>query len=110
MKIAQLLPRVSKSELFAKHTCKFVPKAPGCYALTSSDDTVLYVGLASDLSRRMGQHLDSSEKTNPTDSGRAVKFYWLETLDINRVERSWMNAHVHFEGRYPVLNKVFSPT
>ena len=110
MKVAQLLPKVSKNELFARNTCKFVPKAPGCYVLTSADDTVLYVGLATDLSRRMGQHLDSSEKTNPTELGRAVKFYWLETPDINRIERSWINAHVHFEGRYPVLNKVFSPT
>lgn len=68
-----------------RSTNKFVPCRPGCYVLATADDTVLYVGLAQDLNRRMLDHLDTPEKTNPTAQGRAVKFYWLETLDIKSI-------------------------
>ena len=110
MKIDLLQPAVEHCELFTLKASKFVPAASGCYVLASADDTVLYVGLATNLNRRVLQHLDAPEKVLPTVQGRAVRFHWLETTDINRVERTWLNIHVHHEGRYPVLNKVYSPT
>ena len=110
MKVNQLRPAVTHCELFARNKSKFVPESAGCYVLSTSDDIVLYVGLATSLCRRMLQHLDAPEKTTPTEKGRAVKFHWLETSDINRVERTWLNIHVHHEGSYPILNKVYSPT
>jgi hypothetical protein len=57
----------------------------------------------------MNDHLDSPEKTSETDKGRAILFYWLETPDINMVERTWMNIHLQHEGRLPLLNKMYSP-
>lgn len=110
MKVDQLTPAVERCELFALRASKFVPSTSGCYVLTAADGTVLYVGLTTDLNRRIRQHLDTPEKVRPTVQGRAVRLHWLETLDINRVERTWLNIHVHQEGRYPVLNKVYSPT
>jgi hypothetical protein len=38
-----------------------------------------------------------------------VLFHWLETNDINTVERTWMNIHIQHEGTLPPLNKVYSP-
>lgn len=110
MNVEKLDPSVVVWEPFSRNKAKFVPASSGCYALTTFDETVLYLGLATDLRRRFNQHLDNSEKTNATFLGRATKFFWIETADINRVERTWLNIHVHNEGKYPVLNKVYSPT
>ena len=110
MKIDQLVPATSHWEPFSRNKSKFIPSASGCYALATFDETVLYVGLATDLRRRFNQHLDVPEKIGVTVEGRATKFFWIETTDINRVERTWLNVHVNSEGRYPVLNKVYSPT
>lgn len=110
MKLESLDPRPHRVERFARSSDKFIPNVAGCYALSTFDGTILYVGLATNLRRRFAQHLDSPAKTQETRLGRAVKFHWIETDDINRVERTWLNIHVHHEGQYPVLNKVFSPT
>jgi hypothetical protein len=77
--------------------------------LTTFEKLVLYVGLATNLRRRMNEHLDSPEKTRATEKGRSVLFHWLETPDINKVERTWLNIHVQHEGAYPPLNKIYSP-
>ena len=110
MNIQRLEPVAQHWEPFSRNKAKFVPAGSGCYVLTTFDETVLYVGLATDLRRRFNQHLDNPEKVAATSLGRATKFYWIETADINRVERTWLNIHVHNEGRYPVLNKMYSPT
>lgn len=89
---------------------KFVPAGSGCYVLTTFEEHVLYVGLAVNLRRRFIEHLDNPEKTKLTAEGRATKFHWLETSDIQRVERTWLNIHVNAEGRFPILNKIYSPT
>lgn len=110
MKCSVLIPQPTQWEPFSRNKAKFVPGGPGCYVLATFEDHVLYVGLALSLQRRFNDHLDNPEKTKPTAEGRATKFYWVETPDINRVERTWLNIHVSNEGRYPLLNKVFSPT
>jgi excinuclease UvrABC nuclease subunit len=51
---------------------RFVPAKPGCYVLTTFTDLVLYVGLAVDLRRRVGEHLDSPDKTEVARLGRAI--------------------------------------
>jgi hypothetical protein len=71
---------------------------------------ILYIGMASDLRQRMGEHLDTPEKVVPTKNGRATRFYWLECKDLNKVERTWMNMHTLQHGVLPVLNKAYSPT
>jgi hypothetical protein len=110
MKVDKLNPATSQWEPFTLSKAKFVPNSAGCYALTNFEETVLYVGLATDLRRRFMQHLEKPEKTGVSAEGRATKFYWVETIDINRVERTWLNIHVHNEGRFPILNKVYSPS
>ena len=109
MTVGELVPRPVKCESFLRNRCAFVPEASGCYVLTTFQKDVLYVGLATNLRKRMNDHLDSPEKTNPTQKGRAVLFHWLETNDINLVERTWMNIHIQHEGALPLLNRVYSP-
>lgn len=58
----------------------------------------------------MNSHLDSPTKVGETRLGRAVLFFWLECIDINKIERTWMNIHIQHEGTLPVLNTVYSPT
>ncbi len=87
-----------------------IPTQAGCYVLANVQDQVLYIGLATVLRRRFGQHLDNPEKTGATPLGIAVFFYWLEEQNINKLERTWMNIHLLSEGQLPVLNSVYSPT
>ncbi|MDP3369615.1 MAG: GIY-YIG nuclease family protein [Brevundimonas sp.] len=109
MKIDALVPRPSASEPFRRDRQKFIPSAAGCYVLTTFGGDVLYVGLAVDIQRRMGQHLDTPAKRAPTPLGRAVVFHWLLCADLEKVERTWMNTHIQHEGRLPHLNGAYSP-
>lgn len=109
MNVSELVPQPQGCESFLRSRCGFVPETPGCYALTTFENVVLYVGLATSLRKRMNDHLESPEKTRGTEKGRAILFYWLETIDINTVERTWMNIHIQHEGTLPFLNKVYSP-
>ena len=110
MKLGRLDPQPPQRTPFRLSHQKFVPRLPGCYALCTFEDEVLYVGLAVDLCRRLGQHIDNPQKTAETPQGRAVWFYWLETKDLNKVERTWLNIHIEHEGKLPPLNRAYSPT
>lgn len=109
MNVAAFVPNPDKSEAFRRSRERFIPDGSGCYALTTFSREVLYVGLATNLRRRFDQHLDSETKTTITTLGKAILFFWLETEDIERVERTWMNTHIQHEGVLPLLNKMFSP-
>ena len=109
MTIGELVPQPAKWESFLRNRCRFVPETSGCYVLTTFQKEVLYLGLATNLRSRMNDHLDSPEKTSPTEKGRAVLFHWVETNDLNTVERTWMNIHLQHEGTLPPLNKAYSP-
>ena len=54
----------------------------------------------------MGQHLDNPEKTGLTKLGRPVLFHWLESMDLQKIERTWLNIHIEHEGVFPELNRV----
>lgn len=110
MKLELLTPQPSGSESFRRSRERFIPEKPGCYALTTFELEVLYLGLTVNLRRRVKEHLDSVEKTRLTPKGRAVLVHWLDTAEINKVERTWMNIHQIAEGRLPTLNSVYSPT
>jgi len=110
MNTDRLIPQPLCWEMFRRSQQRFVPEMPGCYVLTTISRMVLYIGLTENLRRRMSEHLDSSEKTAETVLGRAVLFFWLETRETQRVERTWMNTHIEHEGALPLLNKVYSPT
>lgn len=110
MIIKELTPNPSLNEPFRRNRERFIPETSGCYALTTFEKVVLYIGLTNNLRRRFNEHLDSSEKTALTIKGRAVLFYWIESNEINKIERTWLNIHIQHEGRLPVLNNVYSPT
>lgn len=109
MNIAELRPTPEFVEPFRLDRVKFVPTRSGCYALATAADHVLYAGLASNLRSRMVQHLDDAAKVSPTAEGRAVCFHWLECIEINSVERGWLNMHRVQHGRLPILNTLDSP-
>jgi hypothetical protein len=54
----------------------------------------------------MNNHLDDPRKTLQTKFGRATRFFWLESSDTNKIERTWMNMHIQMEGELPVLNSI----
>ncbi len=110
MNVHELSPQPTRFEPFKRNYQRFVPEHPGCYALTTFSRIVLYVGLADNLRRRMGNHLDDAAKTSLTPLGRVTLFHWIEGEDTNRIERTWMNIHITHEGRLPILNKIYSPT
>jgi hypothetical protein len=70
---------------------------------------VLYIGLTVNLRRRMNEHLNDPKKIADANLGRVALFHWIESPDINKIERTWMNIHIQHEGALPVLNKVYSP-
>ena len=111
MNVHSLLPITEHRLQFSFSFWKFVPKRPGCYALTTFEGNVLYVGLSDNLHRRFSEHRDSNEKRLPTRDGLAFWFYYLlcEPKELERVERTWLNEHVTEHGILPVLNKVNSP-
>jgi hypothetical protein len=110
MKISYLVPLPSHHETFNRSRERFIPHAPGCYALATFSHEILYIGLTHNLRRRINEHLDNPQKTGETKFGRAVLFFWLENDEINKVERTWLNIHAVAEGAWPVLNRVYSPT
>ena len=75
MTVDKLVPRPPHCDPFRRSSAKFVPKRPGCYVLVSFSKAVLYIGLASNLRRRMISHLDDPGKTGTTADGRAVWFF-----------------------------------
>lgn len=110
MNVASLDPPPAGRALFKRDKLRFVPNASGCYALTTFEGEILYVGLSVSLRNRVEQHLGNPQKRAPTGYGRAFFVHWIEREDIERVERTWLNSHIAVEGRMPVLNNVFSPT
>lgn len=109
MNVTALSPRPRCSEPFSRSRERFIPESSGCYVLTSVEGTILYIGLTNALRRRFKEHLDNPEKRAPRPEGRAVLFHWTETSDLNKVERTWLNAHLVNEGNLPGLNKIYSP-
>lgn len=110
MNIGKLIPAPLSKESFHLSRKKFIPDKPGCYVLTTFAGAVLYIGLAKNLRQRMQQHLDTPEKTSETSLGRAILFHWIESDQLNKVERTWLNIHLEHEGTLPILNKIYSPT
>jgi hypothetical protein len=110
MNVEELVPQPTHCETFKRSRERFIPEKPGCYVLTTFSKSVLYVGLTNNLRKRMNDHLDSPTKTGETKLGRAVLFFWIESADTNKIERTWMNIHIQCEGSLPELNSMYSPT
>lgn len=109
MNVQNLVPKATAKEAFRRSLLGRIPDRPGCYVLSTFDGTVLYVGLAADIRRRIGQHLDADAKVQKTSRGRAILVHWVETHELQAVERGWLNLHIAYEGGLPILNKIASP-
>lgn len=62
MKSSCLFPRPTERVVFRAYYCYLVPRCAGCYAITSFDDDILYIGKSIDLKRRFLEHINSSKK------------------------------------------------
>lgn len=109
MNICELNPKPPYFEPFRRNRERYIPAKSGCYALTTFSKEVIYVGLTNNLRRRMNEHLDNPDKTYETKIGRAIFFFWIETPEINKIERTWLNIYIQHEGALPLLNKMYSP-
>jgi hypothetical protein len=111
MNIEDLTPSPTKKISFKLSAYKSVPQSEGCYALTTFEGTILYIGLTKNLHVRFKQHLDNPKKTTPTLEGKAIWFcYFLyEQGNLPKLERTWLNQFSNKHGRLPLLNKVNSP-
>ena len=111
MKVDQLIPAVERKVEFSLKARKFVPASAGCYALSTFELDVLYVGLTDNLHRRFFQHRDTRNKREPTSMGMAFWFHFLtcDERHIYRIERTWLNEHIELHGKRPVLNRMNSP-
>lgn len=107
MNVSALMPAPTHYQTFEWSSVRYIPERPGCYVLTTFSRSVLYVGRTRNLRTRMSQHLDDDKKASATGPGRAVLFWWTESDDIERIERTWANVHIQHEGRLPVLNGVY---
>ena len=110
MNIERLRPLPLFKEAFSLSREKYIIDKSGCYVLTTFPGTILYIGLAKNLRRRMHDHLNSPEKTNVTPLGRAIYFHWIESEALNKLERTWLNIHLENDGVLPIMNKIYSPT
>ncbi|MCE5210702.1 MAG: GIY-YIG nuclease family protein [Deltaproteobacteria bacterium] len=111
MKIADLIPLPKDKVHFKLSSFKLVPKETGCYVLTTFDNDILYIGLSDDLFTRFQQHLDNPDKTNPTEEGKVIWFYYMiyDAKNLPKLERTWLNQFSNIHGRRPILNKADSP-
>lgn len=112
MKPSELVPMPVCKAKFDYSAINIIPKKMGCYALCSFNNDILYVGLANNLSKRIGQHLNDIKKLSLTKYGKSFWFYYLELKsekDILRTERGWINQYLLKHGEFPPMNKIHSP-
>jgi hypothetical protein len=111
MKIVELIP-LPRNKVHFQFACfKLVPKDAGCYALTTFDNDILYIGFSNNLFVRFQQHLNNLDKTDPTGEGKAIWFYFdiYDPKNLPEFERTWLNQFTNKHGRRPILNKIDSP-
>lgn len=111
MKVDELTPQPNERKQFKLAYFKSVPKVGGGYVLTTFDKNILYIGYSVNLNDRFKQHLDNPEKTNPTEEGKAIWFYFMpsDPKNLPKLERTWLNHFEAMHGRLPIMNKVNSP-
>lgn len=111
MNVNELTPSPKEKVPFKLTFFKSVPKDSGCYILTTFQNDILYIGLATNLNNRFKQHLENPDKKNPTSDGKATWFYFttFDSKNLPKLERTWLNEFTNVHGKLPVLNKVNSP-
>ena len=111
MLASQLTPEPQNKTQFDYSMLYDIPEYSGCYALTTFDGTILYIGQSSDISRRMNEHLGNDSKRALTPLGKVFWFYYelCDLHELDGLERGWMNHYRIKEGDFPYFNKVSPP-
>lgn len=112
MKVAWLEPKVVNKVHFTWKGHILVPDSAGCYAITTFSEEVVYVGIASSLRNRMGDHLETPEKRGGFNGEVSYWFHFLEEgneYQRKRIEAGWLLLSTAIDGCYPPLNKIASP-
>lgn len=113
MRADELLPPVEGSVQFSWATIGQVPEFTACYVLAAHDRTILYIGQARNLSRRIRQHLGDSDKRQDTAWGMARRLYFksCSSNELSQLERTWVVAFVLANGgELPPFNKIQPPS
>ncbi len=94
MNVGELIPAVQHRLAFELSVLRRLRDASGCYCLTNASGTVLYVGQAVSVRRRLVQHFARPKRRQLTSQGRISQVAWrpAEPLHLDRLERGWIAA------------------
>ena len=109
MLVADLRPPTERSLPFRRFAAMRIHPAAGCYALSTSGGTIVYIGRTTNLARRIGEHLDAPEKQEPTPAGRTatVSYRRCPPKNLPDLEAHWIDQfEASNSGRLPWFNKV----
>lgn len=109
----KLLPPVEPPVQFSWATIGQIPEFTACYVLAAHDTTILYIGQARNLSRRIRQHLDDPDKRQETTWGMAQWLYFRRCSDneLSQLEHAWIMAFMLANGGdLPPFNKIQPPS
>ena len=113
MRAFDLDPPTTERQPFTLASLGRIRGGPGCYALASSDGTILYIGQAQDIPSRLSQHLADDSKSGFTPSGKAqwVQWRFCAASDISDLESWWITQYkLANGGALPYFNKVNPPS
>jgi len=107
MLVSELTPKVEGKVLFDLSHLEKCPDESGCYVITASDDTILYIGQAVNICRRMESHRNDDKKRENTPYGKAFWFYYklCPKIELDDLERGWLNDYLSNKGNLPFFNK-----
>ena len=111
MLVSLLKPETEGKMNFSYFALRNASQDSGCYALTTHDGTVLYIGQTVNICKRIEQHLDEGKKREQTPWGVVFWAYYrlCNARDLNNLENGWINEYVIKEGRMPFFNKARPP-
>ncbi len=111
MKIDKLTPAPQDKTQFDLSKNYKIPQESGCYVMTNYDEDILYIGQAKNIRQRFKRHLDDPKKTSITPKGIAFWFHWLEwdVIELNSLERGWLNTYSATIGELPIMNSQNPP-
>lgn len=113
MLVSRLIPNTNSRSLFEWSSAMLVPDAPGCYTLATHDDIIVYVGQATNLNRRLRDHLASDDKRSRTRWGYARWFSYrlCDASELSQLENAWVQQFkLANRGSLPTFNQVEPPS
>lgn len=114
MLVSSLTPALNlENRVLFDFSCLWqAPENSGCYVLTNNNNVILYIGQAVNIHNRLEQHLNDIEKRKRTPDGKGFWFYYqfCPIIDLDDLERGWMNDHKIYTGKRPFFNKIDPPT